>query len=91
MLSRLISHLLIGFYISNHFFLLNFDHCDMYMVCTIFFRNDWGNFNILEVLESSGETSVQLATRESRSLSSQIIKTLLVVLKPLNAIYKNSY
>lgn len=29
---------------------------------------------------------MQLATRESRSLSSQIIKTLLVVLKPLNAI-----
>lgn len=36
MLSRLISHLLIGFYISNNFFLLNFDHCDMYMVCAIF-------------------------------------------------------
>lgn len=48
MLFRLISYFLIGFYILNYFFLLNFDYCDMYMVCVIFFCNDWGNFNILK-------------------------------------------
>lgn len=58
MLFRLISYFLIGFYILNYFFLLNFDYCDMYMVCVIFFCNDWGYFNILEVLEFSGEMSV---------------------------------